>query len=102
MYCITAVYPKTEGATFDFDYYLKKHMPMTSRTLGANMVRYEIRKGMRSLDGSSPSYVCVANVWFRSLEDFQTALAKDGPAVLADIPNFTNIQPNIQVDEIVQ
>ncbi len=58
MYCISILYPKKDGSTFDFDYYAKKHIPMATRFLGANTVRAEIRKGVASPDGSSASFVC--------------------------------------------
>ncbi len=37
MYCISIAYPKTDGGTFDFDYYLKKHIPMVGGYLGTNV-----------------------------------------------------------------
>ena len=27
MYILTVTYPKSKGATFDFDYYRQKHLP---------------------------------------------------------------------------
>ena len=101
MYCVSVAYPRKDGAKFDFDYYAKKHIPMVARFLGANAVKTEIRKGVASPDGSSASFVCLANIWIKSVEEFQAALAKHGPEIMADIPNYTNIQPILQVDEVV-
>jgi uncharacterized protein (TIGR02118 family) len=102
MYCITVVYPKKDGGKFDFDYYAKKHIPMVSRFLGANHIKSEIRKGIASPDGSPASFVCVASIWIKSIEEFQTTLAQHGPKIMGDIPNYTNIQPILQVDEVVE
>jgi uncharacterized protein (TIGR02118 family) len=101
MYCLSIAYPKKDGGTFDFDYYADKHIPMVTRFLDVNAVRVEVRKGMASPDGSAASFVCMANIWIKSVEEFQATLAKHGKEIMGDIPNFTNIQPIIQVDEVV-
>ena len=101
MYCISIAYPKKVGGTFDFDYYAKKHIPMVALFLGANAVRGEVRKGVASPDGSAASFVCMANIWIKSVDEFQATLAKHGKEIMGDIPNFTNIQPILQVDEVV-
>jgi len=101
MYCISIAYPKKDGGTFDFDYYAKKHIPMVTGLLGANADRAEVRKGVASPDGSTASFVCLANIWIKSVDEFQATLAKHGKEIMGDIPNFTNIQPILQVDEVV-
>ena len=101
MYCISIAYPKKDGGTFDFDYYAKKHIPMVTGLLGANADRAEVRKGVASPDGSAASFVCLANIWIKSVDEFQATLAKHGKEIMGDIPNFTNIQPILQVDEVV-
>jgi len=34
MICVTILYPKTDDATFDMDYYTSTHMPMLAKALG--------------------------------------------------------------------
>ncbi len=101
MFSISIAYPKKDGGTFDFGYYAKNHIPMVTRFLGANSVRAEIRKGVASPDGSVASFVCLANIWIKSVEEFQATLAQHGGEIMGDIPNYTNIQPILQVDEVV-
>ena len=36
---------------------------------------------------------------FRSLEDFQNAVQAHGQEILDDIPNFTSVQPIVQITE---
>lgn len=88
-------------AKFDFNYYSTKHIPMVSRLLGANNKKTEIRKGIASPDGSSAAFVCIASIWISSIEEFQATLAKHGAEIMGDIPNYTDIQPIIQVDEVI-
>lgn len=101
MYCISIAYPKKDDGTFDFDYYMKKHIPMVGGYLGTNVDRAEVRKGVASPDGSAASFVCMANIWIKSVEELQATLSEHGGEIMGDIHNFTNIQPIIQVDEVV-
>jgi len=74
---------------------------MVSGLLGANVDRFEVRKGVASPDGSTASFVCMANIWIKLFYEFQVTLAKHGKEIMGDIPNFTNIQPILQVDQVV-
>jgi uncharacterized protein (TIGR02118 family) len=91
---VTVMYPKTEGATFDHDYYRDSHVPLALRTWGLESA--EIEKG---IDG--PNVAAVAFV-FDSMEALGAALGGEGTAAVnADIPNYTTITPVIQISEIV-
>ena len=101
MFCVSVAYPRKDGGTFDFDYYTRNHVPLVARLVGANAVRAEVRKGIASPDGSAPSFVCLANFWINSFEEFQATLAAHGSEIMGDIPRFTNIQPILQIDEVL-
>ena len=91
---LTVLYPATEGATFDHDYYRDKHVPLAARTWGLDSA--EIDKG---IDGP---YVAAVHFTFASLEAMQTAMGSEGTgAVLADVANYTTIAPVLQTSEIV-
>lgn len=68
---------------------------------GANAVRSEVRKGLPSPDGSAAAFVCMAHIWIKPAEAFLAILEKHGADLMGDIPNDTDIQPILQVDEIV-
>lgn len=101
MFCVAVLYPRKDGAMFDFDYYTKQHAPMVAEHVGANAVKAEVRKGIASPDGSAPSFVCLTSIWVQSVEEFQETLKNHGQEILGDIPNFTNIQPILQIDEVL-
>ena len=42
---VTVLYPNKDGAHFDFDYYMKKHIPMVEGLAGN---RIEVRRGLTS------------------------------------------------------
>lgn len=97
MFCVTAVYPRQEGASFDFDYYLAHHAPLAARFLGENFIRYEVRKGL----APDCAFVCTVNYWIHSIAAFEATMASHGAEILGDTPNFTNLQPVLQVEEVL-
>ncbi len=99
MFCVTVIYSQKDGGTFNFDYYTKKHVPLVCRLV--DVVKVEVRKGAASLDGSAPSFVCICSHWINSPQEFQAAMAKHGAEIMGDIPNFTNMQPILQLDEVL-
>ena len=91
---LTVSYPSGEGTTFDHDYYSASHIPLCNSTF--NPTRTEVEKG---IDGPSVAGVVF---YFDSMDALQGAL--NGPKmgdVLADIANYTNIAPVMQISEIV-
>ena len=100
--CITVLYPNKPGVTFDFDYYLKHHATLIDRLYGSSIAKLELLRGSATPDGSPVPYVAVINIWIADQAAFDSAGAKHGPTLIADVPNFTNTMPTIQIDEIVQ
>jgi uncharacterized protein (TIGR02118 family) len=91
---LSVLYPTTEGASFDHDYYRDSHVPLAVRTWGLDGA--EIDKGV---DGP---YVAAVHFQFESLDAMGAAMANEGTAeVMADVANYTTIQPVLQTSEIV-
>lgn len=91
---MSVLYPKTEGATFDHDYYANSHVPLAVKTWGLDGA--DIDKG---LDGP---YEAAVHFTFDSVEAMQAALGAEGTGeVMADVANYTTIQPVMQTSEIV-
>ena len=89
-------YPKTDGATFDHDYYRDQHVPLAAKTWGLDASKAEIDKG---LDGP---YVAAVHFTFESMEAMGAQLGGPGTAdVMADVTNYTSITPVTQTSEIV-
>ncbi len=93
---LSVFYPKTEGATFDHDYYRDSHVPLCATTWGVGPERYTIDKGV---DGP---YEAAVHFTFESLEALGAAMGSpDTAQVMADVPNYTTIAPVIQTSEVV-
>ena len=91
---VSVFYPAGDGSTFDHDYYRDQHVPLCLRTWGLESA--EIDKGV-----NGPN-VAAVHFKFESLDQFQTAMSSPGTAeVMADVANYTNIQPALQVSEVV-
>jgi uncharacterized protein (TIGR02118 family) len=91
---LSVLYPSTEGATFDHDYYRDKHVPLAVKTWGLSGA--EIDKGV---DGP---YVAAVHFRFDSQEAMGAALGLPGTAdVMADVANYTTITPVLQTSEVV-
>jgi len=91
---LSVLYPVTEGATFDHDYYREKHVPLAVRTWGLDGA--EIDKGVGG------PYVAAVHFKFASPEALQAAMGAEGTGdVLADVANYTSIAPVLQTSEIV-
>jgi|SRR5579862_2473762 len=96
-------YPNRPGARFDEEYYLKKHCPMVSKKLTPHgMTGMSVDRGMGGLAPGSPAdFLFQFQMMFNSAETLQAALAAEGPSIIADIPNYTELQPQIQVNQVV-
>lgn len=85
---VHAIYPKSEGATFDTDYYVKTHVPMVHEVFGPHGLQaFQASKGLAGGPDAPPAYFVVATLSFPDMETLQAALAHGGP-VIADIANF--------------
>jgi uncharacterized protein (TIGR02118 family) len=100
---VSVLYPNEAGKKFDVDYYRDKHMKLVGDRLKSfGFVRAEVDKGLAGgAPGSAAPFVCIGHVYFTSLAEFQKGMAQHGQEILGDIPNYTNIQPTMQISEIV-
>jgi uncharacterized protein (TIGR02118 family) len=95
---ISAIYPNEAGSRFDAGYYQQRHEPFAIgllEPLGLKGLRTAL--GEAGLDGSAPSYWAISELHFTSREACDAALAACGTALFADIPNYTNVAPVLQV-----
>jgi uncharacterized protein (TIGR02118 family) len=91
---LSVLYPDTEGATFDHDYYRDKHVPLAVKTWGLDGA--EIDKGVNG------PYVAAVHFTFESTDALAAAMSAEGTgAIMADVPNYTTITPVMQTSEIV-
>jgi uncharacterized protein (TIGR02118 family) len=86
------MYPKTDGATFDMEYYKTKHTEIVLRTL--QPVKWEIDSGV---DGP---YVAIGHLYFDSMDAMGAAMG-NGAEAMGDVVNFTDLESAIQISEVL-
>src|SRR3990172_4989556 len=98
---VSVFYPNTEGKKFDMAYYRNMHIPMVQQKLGAACKRVNVEQGLSGgKPGSKSTYIAMSHLYFDSVEAFQTAFGPHAEAIMGDIPNYTDIQPTIQISEV--
>jgi uncharacterized protein (TIGR02118 family) len=100
---VSVLYPAGEGKTFDWDYYLGKHAPLVKSLLGDSVKLITIDKGIAGgTPGSSATYVAMFHMYFKTIAAFQNSFGPNAEKIRKDIPNYTNIQPLVQISEVQQ
>jgi len=98
---VSVFYPYEEGKRFDMDYYCNKHIPMVQQKLGASCKGVAVEQGISGASpGSTPTFVAMGHLYFDSVEEFQASFGPHAPTIMADIPNYTDVQPVIQISEV--
>jgi uncharacterized protein (TIGR02118 family) len=100
---ISIIYPKHEGYRFDFDYYLKKHMPRSIELLSSakGFKSVSVERGLElETQGLTSPYVAMCHYYFETLDDFMEAFMPHAEELQGDIPNYTDIDPIIQINAV--
>lgn len=101
MISLTVLYPKTADSQFNLDYYVNTHTPLVKERLTSiGLTSVDLRAGIAGgTPDSPPAYAMVCNLNFDTIEALQNALATHGAELVGDIPNFTNVQPTMQISQ---
>jgi uncharacterized protein (TIGR02118 family) len=99
---VSVLYPQRAGAKFDMDYYCDTHMPLVQSKLRPALKGIAVDKGLAGgAPGSSPTYVAIGHLLFDSVAAFESAFGPNADAILSDIPNYTDIEPVLQISEVM-
>jgi uncharacterized protein (TIGR02118 family) len=98
---VSVLYPAGASTKFDMDYYCKSHMPMVQEKLGAACKSMAVEQGLGgAAPGAPPTYTAMGHLYFDSVAEFQASFGPHAEAIMADIPNYTNVQPVIQISDV--
>ena len=98
---VSVLYPYKDGVGFDMTYYLNSHIPMVRAKLGTACKGAAVEQGVAGgAPGTQPAYVAMGHLLFDTVESFQAAFAPHAATIMADIPNYTALQPIIQISEV--
>ena len=91
---LSVLYPVTEGASFDHEYYRNQHVPFVASVW--QPVDTQIDRGVNG------PYEAAVHFTFDTLDAMNDAMANEQiGAIMADVANYTTIDPVMQVSEIV-
>jgi uncharacterized protein (TIGR02118 family) len=98
---VSVLYPYEEGKKFDMDYYINRHLRSFQEWFGSACIRIEVDQGISGGEpGSNPPYIAIFHGYFDSVEAYVAALTPHVEALIADMPNYSDIQPIVQISEI--
>ncbi len=97
---LQVLYPVGEGTTFDHDYYATTHMALVGEHMGAHIASAQASKGLAGGPDVPAPFHAIATLTFADKSAMDAAMERADP-VMADIQNFTNVQPQILIGEIL-
>ena len=99
---VSVFYPNGPQAKFDMDYYCQRHIPLVQRLCGSALKEVAVDKGLAgAAQGAMPSFVAMGHLIFDSVEAFEKSFGPHTAEIVGDVPNYTNIEPVIQVSEMM-
>ena len=99
---VAVLYPKTEDSHFDWDYYMNKHMTLVrERLTSMGLTGDSVDEGLGGATPKQPvPFAAVCYLHFDTMEAMQQGLGTHGKEIMGDIPNFTNVQPQVLVSRV--
>jgi len=99
---VSVMYPNGPDARFDDAYYRDRHMPMVKNLMGEHCKYYAIDRAMSpGASAENAPYIAMGHLFCDSVEAFQAGFGPHAKAIMADVPNYTNQTPILQVSDIV-
>ncbi|MDB4293520.1 EthD family reductase [Maribacter sp.] len=99
---MAVLYPNAPGNTFDMEYYTNTHMPMTADLLGESLKGMTVEKIISSGNPDNPiPYTVIGYFYFENLFAMQNSMGTHRNEIQADVQNYTNSMPIVQISELV-
>ena len=99
---VSVMYPNNPGARFDHAYYRDTHMPLLKARMGELCKFYTVDKGLAGGTPGEPAhYIAMCHIYCESVEDFMAGFVPHAQEMQADIVNYTDQVPVIQISEVV-
>ena len=99
---VSVLYPSGEGKHFDMNYYSNNHVALLGKLLGDAIIGASVENG---LGGAAPGvkapFVAMGNLYFENMESFQNSFGPHAQTIMEDVPNYTNIEPIVQISEVI-
>jgi hypothetical protein len=101
-YCLSMVYTRVEGATFNGEMFRSKHLPLMKKVYGSAVERIELRMPTPLAEGApAPKIIATVNTWFSDVAEFSRRNGKAAKDVTASIAKVTSAPLTGQVDQVL-
>lgn len=97
---VSVLYPRTSGKRFDMEYYQQHHMHLVKEKL--TPLKVEIDVGIPNNQNQPSHYNAIGHMTFETMEQLVAGYGAAAQVLKADIPNYTDIEPLIQLSGIVE
>ncbi len=99
---VSLLYANAPNVRFDHAYYRDRHMPLLKARMGDSCKSYTVDRGVAGgAPGSPPPFIALCHIYCDSLGSFQAGFAPHAAEIMADIENYTNLTPVVQISEVV-
>tara|TARA_R110002167_G_scaffold115853_8_gene290491 strand:- start:2924 stop:3247 length:324 start_codon:yes stop_codon:yes gene_type:complete len=99
---VSVLYPNGAGKKFNMDYYCNQHIQLVGELLGDAVKAATVEKGLGgAAPGSPATYAAMGNLYFASMDSFQNSFGPNAEKIMGDLANFTNIEPVVQISEVM-
>ena len=98
---INIMYPKRKGVKFNFDYYMKTHLPLLKQRFGKSLKGIEVYHGSTKKEGYGSPFIAIVSLTMESIEDFQEVFKQHSRELITDNKNFANSNPILQINKQV-
>ena len=101
---VSVMYPAPPGSNFNWAYYLGPHLELAKKLLHPRgLLRTEVDRVVSGLPpGTRPPYHAVGHLFFRTMEEMQSALMATAAEFIADERNYTDTPSVVQISEVVE
>jgi uncharacterized protein (TIGR02118 family) len=98
---VSVLYPYSPTVKFDMTYYLHRHITMVQRLVGPALKHITVEQGLAGgTPGDLMTYATIAHLTFDSLDAFRDSFGAHAAEIMADVPNYSNVQPTVQISEV--
>ena len=97
---VCSFYPNDVGKTFDMKYYCEKFVPLLKEWFGDALKGMAVDKGVYGGEpDEGPFFFAMGQYYFDTEEEAVTAYFSNLKKIEAERPNFTNIEPIVQISQ---
>lgn len=98
---VSVLYPNRPGVRFDLGYYCGPHMALVRECLGEACLGVAVDQGLSAATPGTPApFVAVGHLFFADVEAFQQSFAPHAARLMADLANFTDAEPLVQISHV--